>query len=104
ERSCACLITTTSAFGRSSMYNRIKIKGRQYWQPVGFTSGTGDFQFSNGVYGSMASFVKRYCIPSARHDEWGGSGFRNRREVIKKTLCALDLSMDLTSHKVCREV
>lgn len=98
------LITTTSAFGRSSMYNRIKINGKQYWQPVGFTSGTGDFQFSNGVYDSMASFVKRYCMPSARHEEWGGSGFRNRREVIKKTLGALDLSMDLTAHKVCREV
>lgn len=98
------LITTTSAFGRSSMYNRLKINGREYWWAVGYTTGTGDFHFSNGIYDSMNSFVKQYCVPTARHSSWGGSGFRNRREVIKKVLGSLKLPFSLINHKVCREV
>ena len=98
------MITTTSAFGRSSMYNRIKVNGREYWQSVGYTLGTGDFHFSNGVYDAISSFVKNHCDPTARHNSWGGSGFRNRREVVKKTLKILEMPNSFINHKVCREV
>jgi hypothetical protein len=98
------LITTTSAYGRSSMYNRIKINGMQYWKPIGYTSGTGDFHFSNGVYATMTSYVNKYCIPTARHSDWGGCGFRNRREVIKKALTSLKMPAKFIHHQVRREI
>ena len=48
-------ITTTSMYGRSSQYNRIKLKKEQYpslkrdiqWEPIGFTKGKGVFHFTD---------------------------------------------------------
>ncbi len=39
------LITTTSALGRSSIYNRVKYRKRLVMESVGFTSGWGEFHF-----------------------------------------------------------
>ena len=38
-------ITTTSALGRSSMYNRLKYGDRLLYQKVGYTKGFGEFHF-----------------------------------------------------------
>ncbi|MCY3023393.1 MAG: DUF4338 domain-containing protein [Planctomycetota bacterium] len=62
------LVTTTSALGRSSIYNRIRVNGQQYWTSVGFTQGSGDFQFSNGVYDQIRAYVERHCEPTAIHE------------------------------------
>ncbi|MCS7161456.1 MAG: DUF4338 domain-containing protein, partial [Gemmatales bacterium] len=39
------LITTTSALGRSSLYNRLRYRDRLMMQSVGYTSGWGEFHF-----------------------------------------------------------
>ena len=41
--------------------------------------------------------------PTAKHERWG-TGFRNRREVIKKCLPALGLSSDWIYHGIEREI
>jgi len=97
------MITTSSALGRSSVYNRIKINGFQYWHSVGYTSGSGEFHFSNGLYSPIHDFVTRNCEPTWRRARWG-DGFRNRREVIRKCLRALKLPDDLLYHGVKREI
>lgn len=97
------LLTTTSALGRSSIYNRLRIGDHAYWSSVGFTQGSGDFHFSNGVYGSMRTYVETNCDATAKHSDWG-EGFRNRREVIRKCLSSLDLSADWIYHGIRREV
>lgn len=97
------LVTTTSALGRSSVYNRIRVNGQQYWTSVGYTKGTGDFHFSNGVYDKIRAFVEERCEPTAKHKAWG-SGFRNKREVIKKCLQGIGLSTDLIYHGIRREI
>jgi len=97
------LITTTSALGRSSVYNRIRINGFDYWTSVGFTRGSGDFHFSNGVYTKMRAYVEANCKPTAKHNDWG-AGFRNRREVIRKCLSSLGLSSTLIYHGIHREI
>lgn len=96
------MITTTSALGRSSIYNRLKYDD-EVFQSVGFTTGSGDFHFSNGIYGELTRFAKDYCEPSAKKEEWG-TGFRNRREVIRKVLAALGLSYQLAYHQIHREI
>jgi len=68
------LITTTSALGRSSVYNRMSIGGFDYWHSVGFTKGFGEFHFSNGVYGAIREFAENHCEPTAKQAAWG-SGF-----------------------------
>ena len=42
------LLTTASALGRSSLYNRLDYRGQPVFQSVGFTRGSGEFHFSNG--------------------------------------------------------
>lgn len=97
------LITTASAFGRSSIYNRIRVDGHEYWTSVGFTQGSGDFHFSNGVYDRIRTYVEDHCEPTAKHEAWG-DGFRNRREVVRKCLAKVGLSADLIYHGIRREV
>jgi len=97
------LITTTSALGRSSVYNRLKFGERLLYHSVGFTKGSGEFHFSNGLYGTIAEFAEEKCEPTAKQERWG-TGFRNRREVIRKCLPALGLSSDYLYHGIEREV
>ena len=97
------LVTTTSALGRSSIYNRLRFHDRTLYHSVGYTRGSGEFHFSNGLYGSIWRFVREHCEATAKHDLWG-SGFRNRREVIKKCLPELGLSDTWLYHGIRREV
>ena len=97
------LLTTTSALGRSSLYNRLKYGGDRVFRSVGFTRGSGDFHFSNGVYGDLRALALEHCDATAKHPLWG-AGFRNRRELVRKTLPLLGLSSELSYHGVEREI
>jgi hypothetical protein len=97
------MLTTTSAFGRSSQYNRTKFEGRLLFRSVGYTQGSGDFHFANGLYAAMQDYTREHFEPTAKQELWG-TGFRNKREVIKKCLVGLGLSADWLYHGVKREV
>lgn len=97
------LITTTSALGRSSIYNRLKFGDRTVFESVGFTNGSGDFPYMNGVYHDLRQLVTEESTPTAKHSEWG-KGFRNRREVVIKALKLLGLPRNLIYHGISREV
>jgi len=97
------LVTTTSALGRSSLYNRLRIDGFDYWHRIGATSGWGDFHFSNGVYADIRAYAERWCEPTAKRDPWG-EGFRNKREVVRKVLSRIGLSTELQNHGIRREI
>ncbi|HZU11565.1 MAG TPA: Druantia anti-phage system protein DruA [Chloroflexota bacterium] len=97
------LITTTSALGRSSVYNRLRHQGRTFLEPVGYTRGTGEFHFSNGLYSDIRAYAAAHCRATERRSGWG-RGFRNRREVVRKVLSDLGLSKSLLSHGVPRQV
>lgn len=102
------LITTTSALGRSSMYNRLRYRpnaaqrGRLVFEPVGFTQGTGQFQFANGLYGALTEYALANVQPTAKSQKWG-SGFRNRREVVTKSLISLGLNPEALYSGVVRQ-
>lgn len=97
------LVTTMSALGRSSIYNRLRLGDRTLFHRLGFSQGSGEFHFSNGLYGAIFDYTDRYCTPTAKKVSWG-TGFRNRREVIKKCLAMIKLPSDLIYHGICREV
>ena len=60
------LVTTTSALGRSSLYNRLSYDGRRLYERVGWTRGSGEFHFSNGLYADLVAYAQEYCRPSAK--------------------------------------
>jgi len=97
------LLTTTSALGRSSIYNRLSYRDRKAFESVGFTKGSGDFHFANGLYDEIRTYALNTCEPTAKNSSWG-SGFRNRREVVRKALGTLGLPLDWQYHGVEREV
>jgi Druantia protein DruA len=97
------LITTTSALGRSSIYNRLQFHGRQLFIPIGFTMGSGEFQFSNGIYSDLREYARTIRLPTAKHERWG-SGWRSRREIVRIVLPQLGLPRELNYHGVRRQV
>lgn len=97
------LVTTTSAFGRSSIYNRLRFGERALFQNAGFTRGSGEFHFSNGLYGAMSEYANRYCEATAKKEAWG-EGFRNRREIVKKCLSKIGISTEWIYHGIEREI
>lgn len=97
------LITTTSALGRSSVYNRLRLPSGAPVQSVGYTKGSGEFHFTNGLYGSISKYVQEHATPTEKQSAWG-KGFRNRREVVKKTLSSLGLSSKWLYHGIQREI
>jgi hypothetical protein len=58
------LIATTSALGRSSIYNRLRHYDRLLMLSVGYTSGWGEFHFSNGA-SAMGLIVN--CVTMRRN-------------------------------------
>lgn len=52
----ACLFTT-SLYGNSSQYNRLKFKNRLLYIPIGYTSGYGTLHFSNETFFAMQQFL-----------------------------------------------
>lgn len=97
------LLTTTSALGRSSLYNRLTFQGEPVFRSLGFTQGSGEFHFGNGFYDELRELAIAHCDASAKHARWG-EGFRNRRELVRKALPLLGLSRELVYHGVRREI
>lgn len=98
------MLTTTSALGRSSLYNRLGFgPGSPMYVSVGETRGSGEFHFSDGLHRVMTEFAFEFCQPTAKDARWG-TGFRNRREVVKKALPALGFSDRLLYHGIRREM
>lgn len=97
------LVTTTSALGRSSVYNRLRVDGEIAAHSVGFTRGSGEFHFSNGLYKTMTEYALEHCEPTAKSSQWG-KGFRNRREIVKKVLQHVGMSDQWIYHGIKREV
>jgi transcriptional regulator with XRE-family HTH domain len=102
------LVTTASALGRSSVYNRLHAPDRRLaFHPVGYTAGSGDFHFSGEIYDDLAAFAAAHTPEghTHRHASWGGTSFRNRREVLGRAFAALGLNpKKMRLHGVRRQI
>jgi len=103
-------ITTTSALGKSVMYDRLKMydtnkqKDGPKFIHAGWTSGSGEFPFLNGTYNDLLKLVDRSANPHLGKNEAWGTGIRNRRTVVKNALKILGLKDNLLYHGVKREI
>jgi hypothetical protein len=59
-------ITTTSAFGKSSLYNRLKCNGEVVAECLGYTQGSGTFHIPEELYEELLEFLKNQGIDVAR--------------------------------------
>lgn len=59
-------ITTTSAFGKSSLYNRLKYNGEVVVECLGYTQGSGTFHIPEELYEELLEFLKNQGVDVAR--------------------------------------
>lgn len=94
-------ITTTSALGRSSIYNRLTYQKELAFRPVGYTAGFGHFHFPESVFSELVTFV-RASGDNVTGEYGAGANYRIR--VIRKALSLVDLSPQLLQHGIGREI
>jgi len=82
-------ITTTSAFGRSSLYNRLKYKGEVVAECLGYTQGSGSFHIPEELYEEILEMLSRKGIDVARGY---GHGPSRKLKLISLGLTYLKLS------------
>lgn len=97
------LVTTTSALGRSSIYNRLLINGRRYFESVGYTSGWGHFHIPDILYANIREYLLKKKHPYADHNRFG-DGPNWRLRTIRAALELLGYDPTILCHGVAREV
>ena len=64
-------VTTTSALGRSSLYNRLRIGGQSIFDSIGSTSGWGHFTFQTSCSMACGTISGRWVIHMPTHMAMG---------------------------------
>lgn len=92
-------LTTTSAFGRSSIYNRLRYHDEVIAESLGYTEGYGSFHLLR-LYPLFREFLEAQGI-STRGGY--GTGPRRKWQTMVRALERLGFSSDLLKHGVKRE-
>lgn len=103
KRAQLAMITTSSALGRSSVYNRLKLDGTQYLEPIGYTTGWGHFHIPDALFAAMRSYLGAIGHPYAHNHDFG-DGPNWRLRTIREALKHLGLDPDVLRHGIRREV
>ncbi len=73
------LINTTSLYGSSVQYNRLRFRDQLVYQPVGFTAGYGNSHVGEQEFQDMLNFLRSYGEYHVPSYDWGaGSSWRLR--------------------------
>lgn len=102
------LVTTTSSLGRSSVYNRLRLRGRDgadlvRFEPVGYTAGHGHFHIPEPLFDAMRQLLADRGRTFATSAEYG-SGPNRRLRILREGLTVAGVDLDLARHGVQREV
>lgn len=97
------MVTTSSALGRSSLYNRLRIDGRDYFRSIGFTSGWGHFHVPDRLFNMMRTYLRQQNDNYASNHEFG-EGPNWRLRAIRKAMRRLGLNPHILHHGISREV
>ncbi len=97
------LVTTTSALGRSSVYNRLTLGGRRYFEHLGFTTGWGHFHVPDSLFTLVREYLAKQRDEYYDNHEFG-DGPNWRLRAVRKVLSSVGLSPRLMHHGIEREV
>ncbi len=91
-------ITTTGAYGKSSLYERLVYDGMDVSRFIGFTSGAGTFHLSESIYEEMLLFLKEKGIDTKRGY---GTGPSRKLKLVDTALNRLKIPT-FTFHNIKR--
>lgn len=96
-------VTTSSALGRSSLYNRLALNGKKYFKSIGFTAGWGHFHVPVSLFKTIREYLELKRHEYAANNNFG-EGPNWRLRAIRQTLCSLKLNPNILRHGIAREV
>jgi hypothetical protein len=103
KRANLLVVTTTSSMGRSSIYNRLRLEGTQYFTPIGYTVGWGHFHITDRLFEEMREYLRLIGHPYADRHKFG-EGPNWRLRTIRAALRELGINESVLRHGVRREV
>lgn len=98
-----CMVTTTSALGKSSIYNRLKLDDRQIFTSIGYTSGWGHFHIPDDLFVKMREYLSLSGDHYAGNHQYG-DGPNWKLRAVRKTLKQIGMNPDTLKHGIAREV
>lgn len=96
-------VTTSSSMGRSSVYNRLKLRGVEYFKSIGYTGGWGHFHISDNLFADLRNHLRDIGHSYADLHRFG-EGPNWRLRTTRAALTALGLRSDILRHGIQREV
>ena len=98
------LLTTTSALGRSSLYNRLVVPGGVRFIRIGETKGFGHFHISGEIFRALRAYLEEEGHPYANGNRFGmGPNWKIR--VIRAALHGIGVDGNgILKHGIRREV
>lgn len=96
-------VTTTSSLGRSSIYNRLRLGGVEYFSSVGFTTGYGHFQIPSDLFEDVRKYLRKRRNSYAKGHQYG-EGPNWRLRAVRITLKMLGMNEEILRHNLQREV
>ena len=103
KRAKLVMVTTSSALGRSSVYNRLKINGDVYFRSIGYTGGWGHFHIPDNLFWDLREYLRSISHKYVDGYKFG-EGPNWRLRTIRAALDALEFRGDLLRHGIRREV
>jgi hypothetical protein len=96
-------VTTTSALGKSSVYNRVRLGSTPYLLPVGYTEGWGHFHIPKAIFDDVRTYLDRKRHSYAKGFSFG-DGPNWRLRALRLAMALVGLKPQLLKHGVRREV
>lgn len=96
-------VTTSSALGRSAIYNRLVLDGTRYFATIGYTTGWGHFHIPVSLFAQIREYLNVKEHKYFDNNRFG-EGPNWRLRAIRHTLSSLNLNPNLLRHGINREV
>jgi hypothetical protein len=103
KRARLLAVTTSSSLGRSSVYNRLKLDGKEYLKPIGYTGGWGHFHIPDDLFADLRAYLRQIGHSYADLHRFG-QGPNWRLRTTRAALAALGFKADMLKHGIQREV
>lgn len=103
KRAALVAVTTSSSMGRSSIYNRLRLNGESYFEPLGFTAGWGHFHIPDALFERMRQHLRKLGHIYADQHTFG-EGLNWRLRTLRVALEQLGFPEEVLHHGVKRQV
>jgi Domain of unknown function (DUF4338) len=97
------MVTTSSALGRSSAFNRLALGGVKIFESIGYTSGWGHFHIPAPLFDQIRQYLRQKGHDYAGNNRFG-DGPNWKLRAIRLALGLIGMDQEMLCHGISREV